>query len=71
MYIFTAPTCISTITTLEHCALNAETQHFILRFNKIFLYFVGIPLKEEGDRGVKERVTLLITLVYNLEGKKI
>jgi len=30
-------TCTSTITTLEPCALNAEFQHFILRFNKISL----------------------------------
>jgi hypothetical protein len=34
-YIFTAPTSKTTITTLEPCALNAEFQHFILRFNKI------------------------------------
>jgi hypothetical protein len=25
---------------------------------------------KEGNRGVKERVTLQITLVYNLKGKK-
>jgi hypothetical protein len=35
--IFTAPTCTTTIITLEPCALNAEFQHFILRFNKISL----------------------------------
>jgi hypothetical protein len=34
-YIFTAPTCTITIITHELCALNAEFQHFILRFNKI------------------------------------
>jgi hypothetical protein len=31
--------------TLEPCALNAEFQHFRLRFNKIFL-LLQIPLKE-------------------------
>jgi hypothetical protein len=36
-YIFTAPTCTTTIIILELCALNAEFQHFILRFNKKFL----------------------------------
>jgi len=35
--IFTAPTCTATIIPLELCALNAEIQHFILRFNKISL----------------------------------
>ncbi len=35
---FTAPTCTTTIITyLEPCALNAEFQHFIPRFNKISL----------------------------------
>ncbi len=33
-YIFTAPTCTITIITLEPCALNAEFQNFIPRFNK-------------------------------------
>jgi hypothetical protein len=28
-HIFTAPTCTTTIITLEPCALNAEFQHFI------------------------------------------
>jgi hypothetical protein len=27
-YIFTAPTCTSTIILFEPCALNAEFQHF-------------------------------------------
>ncbi len=44
-YVFTAPTCATTIITLEPCALNAEFQHFILRFNKIFL-LCGIPPRE-------------------------
>jgi hypothetical protein len=29
---FTAPNCTTTIISLEPCALNAEFQHFILRF---------------------------------------
>ncbi len=37
IYIFTAPTSTTIIVTLEPCALNAEFQHFILRFNKISL----------------------------------
>jgi hypothetical protein len=37
IYIFTAPTCTTTIITLKPCALNAKFQYFILRFNKISL----------------------------------
>jgi hypothetical protein len=54
---------------LKPCALNAEFQHFILRFNKIWV----IPLKEgmrgesRGDKGVKERVTLRITLISRFD----
>jgi hypothetical protein len=57
------------IIILKPCALNAEFQHFILRFNKIWV----IPLKEgirgesRGDKGVKERVTLQITLISGLD----
>ncbi len=36
-YIFTAPTCTTTIISLKPCALDAEFQHFILRYNKISL----------------------------------
>jgi hypothetical protein len=43
-YIFTAPTCTSNVITLEPCALNAEFQHFITRFNKI-----ALPLKERFE----------------------
>jgi hypothetical protein len=46
IYLFTAPTCTTTIITLKPCALNAEFQHFILRFNKISLGTLQIPLKE-------------------------
>jgi hypothetical protein len=41
-YIFTAPTCKATIINLEPCALNADFQHFIPRFNQIFLLY-GYP----------------------------
>jgi hypothetical protein len=50
-YIFTAPTCTTTIVTLEPCALNAEFQHFILRFNKKFLLSFTT---ERGDSGERE-----------------
>jgi len=36
-YIFTAPSCTTIIITLEPCALNAEFQQFIPRFNEISL----------------------------------
>ncbi len=36
-YIFKAPNCTTTITSLEPCALNAECQDFILRFIKMSL----------------------------------
>ncbi len=61
-YIFTAPTYTTTIITLELCPLNAEFQHFILRFNK-----VSLPLKggirgwKQRGQGMKERMTLRIT----------
>ncbi len=38
-YIFTALTCKATIVSLQPCALNADFQHFILRFNKISLLY--------------------------------
>jgi len=53
-YTFTAPpTCTTTIITLEPCALSAEFQHFIPRFNQI-----SLPLRtwlKEGDRGGERR----------------
>jgi predicted naringenin-chalcone synthase len=48
-YIFTAPTCRTTIIALEPCALNAEFQHFILRDLIKFPYFADTI--ERGDRG--------------------
>ncbi len=51
-YIFTAPTCTTTIVTSNFCALNAEFQHFIPRFNKTSL-LCGSHSKR-GDTGWKE-----------------
>jgi hypothetical protein len=50
-YIFTAPTCTTTIITLEPWALNAEFQHFIPRFNKTSLL---ADLTQRGDRRWKD-----------------
>jgi hypothetical protein len=58
-YIFTAPTCTTTIiTSNERCALNAEFQHYIPRFNKISLT-LRTSLREGtgGERRPKDRVT--------------
>ncbi len=51
--IFTARTCTTITIILEPCALNAEFQHFILRFNKNFLTLQR-PL-EEGKMGGQSR----------------
>jgi hypothetical protein len=53
-YIFTAPTCKATIISVEHCALNADFQHFIPRFNKISLIY-GYPWKKGLGRKEAER----------------
>jgi hypothetical protein len=58
-YIFTAPTCTTTIITLEPCALNAAFQHFISRFNNISLLCRyhrkrGLGPKAEEIRGETE-----------------
>jgi hypothetical protein len=65
-YIFTAPNCTTTIISLEPCALNAELQHFILRFINVFS--LRIPMKEGigvrgGPKTGLDRVTLQITLL--------
>ncbi len=44
-HIFNPPTCKGTIISLEPCALNADFQHFIPRFNKISL-LCGYPRKK-------------------------
>jgi hypothetical protein len=59
-HIVTAPTYTTTIISVEPCAWNAEFQHFILRFNKSSL-LCGYHWKR--GCGVKERVTLRITLM--------
>ncbi len=52
-YIFAAPTCRTTIITLETCALNAQFQYFIRRLNKISLlcgyHWERIGGETEGD----------------------
>jgi hypothetical protein len=71
-YTFTVPTC-TTIIALEPCALNAEFQHFIPRFNKISL--LCRPLKEgiggerEGD--VKDKSNVSKSLAIENHGKTI
>jgi hypothetical protein len=49
-YIFTAPTCRTTIITLERCALNDEFQHFMLRCNKISLLCRYLWKRDGGER---------------------
>jgi hypothetical protein len=61
-YIFTAPTCTTTIITLEPCVLNAEFHHFIPRFNKISLlrkydWKRGLGAKTEETGGETEGET--------------
>ncbi len=47
-YIFTTPNCTTTIISLQSCALNAEYQHFILRFIKMSLLISQMcPLENE------------------------
>jgi hypothetical protein len=55
-YIFTAPTCTTTIITLKPCALNAEFKHFILKFNKISLL---CRYHWKRGKGLKDSVTTL------------
>jgi len=61
--------------TLEPCALNAEFQHFILRFNKIPNF---ANTTKRGDRGRKQaqrhgedRMTLQITYYCSYNFKYI
>ncbi len=54
-YIFTAPTCTTTIISLKPCALNADFQHFILRFNKISL-LCGYHSKRGQGGESRERI---------------
>ncbi len=50
-YIFTAPNSTTTIVSLEPCALNAEFQHFILRFIKISLLYRYRWKRGQGVKG--------------------
>jgi hypothetical protein len=51
--------------SLEPCALNADFQHFIPRFNTIS-FFYGYPWKKGlgVKEGPKDKVTLQIILVF-------
>ncbi len=66
-YIFTATACRATIISLAPCALNAEFHNFISRFNKISLLCGYHWNRGKGGKakeiGVKQRVTLRITLI--------
>ncbi len=68
-YIFTAPTCTIIIIVLEPCALNAETQHFIPRFNRISL--LCEPHSKRGDRGGERRTKDKVSLQKTLLSKAI
>ncbi len=69
-YIFTVPTCKATLISLEPCALNADFQHFIPRFNKIS-YFMDTPERRVWDeRRPKDRLSLQIILVFILTCRK-
>jgi len=49
----TAPTCKPTIISLEPCALNADFQHFIPRFNQNFLFMDTPERRVWGERRPK------------------
>ncbi len=51
----TAPTCKATIISLEPCALNADFQHFIPRFNKNFCFMDTPERRVGGERRPKGR----------------
>jgi hypothetical protein len=54
----TAPTCTATSISLETCALNAEIQHFVLRFSIPYWDLIKFPYftdtTKRGVRGWKE-----------------
>jgi hypothetical protein len=66
-YSSTALTCTTTIIRLKPCALNAEFQHFMLRFNKIgFIHIfekVGTGTRDSLEKLDTEPEVLLKT--YN------
>jgi hypothetical protein len=52
---------------LEPCALNANFQHFIPRFNKKFLTFMDTTERRVwGERRPKDKVTLRRILIFTL-----
>jgi hypothetical protein len=54
----------------EPCALNADFQHFIPKFNKISLLY-GYPKRRVwGERRPKDKVILQIILVFTLTRPK-
>jgi len=63
-YIFTSPTCKATTISLEPCALNADFQHFIPRFNQISLLY-GYAWKK-GLAWKEAQRQLQIVLVFTL-----
>ncbi len=65
-HIFTAPTCKDTIIRLEPCALNADFQRFIPRFNKISLLYRHPWKKGLGWKEAQRQVPLQIILVFTL-----
>jgi hypothetical protein len=53
-YIFTAPNCITTLISLGPCALNAEFQHFILRFSKMSLLCEYHDVGQKAEKGIAD-----------------
>jgi len=56
----------ATIISLEPCALNANFQHSIPRFNKFSLLYGYPKRKVWGEGRPKDRVSLQIILVFTL-----
>ncbi len=63
----TTPTCTTTIITLKPCALNAEFQRFILRFNKISLlcrYHTHIHTERRYNHNNSDNLLGVVTKSY-------
>ncbi len=72
MPIFIAPTCKTTIISVELCALNADFQHFIPKFNKILLFYgylwkKGLGWKEAQRQGDFKNNFSIYTYIYTLQ----
>jgi len=65
-YIFTALTCKVVIIIFEPCALNANFQHFILRFNKFPYILNTLKRRVWGEKRPKDMVSLQIILIFTL-----